>query len=196
MWAVMMAAMMTPATAPMIVAFATINRRRKERSAPYVATAIFLAGYLLAWTGFSALAAGAQILLQAGGLLDPMMTETSGAVAASLFLVAGLYQWTPLKDICLTRCRSTEGFILSQWRDGPVGAVVMGFRHGLFCIGCCAALMALLFAVSVMDLAWMAALTALVMVEKLLPHPHIWRRLIGTGLVTAAAATAVCYFVA
>jgi predicted metal-binding membrane protein len=186
MWSVMMIAMMTPAIAPMVTAFATINRRRRDRGAAFVRTPIFVAGYLLAWTGFSALASGLQIALHTVDLLDPMMAQTSPLVAAGLLAVAGLYQLSPFKDVCLSRCRSTEGFILSEWRDGPAGAVVMGLRHGLFCIGCCAPLMLLLFAGSVMDLRWVAGLTIVVMIEKLLPRPDISRRLIG-GLLLAAA---------
>ena len=191
MWSVMMIAMMAPAVGPMTVAFAAINRRRRERAAPYIATSIFVAGYLLAWAGFSILATAMQIALHATGWLDAMMKQTSGPVAAGLFLIAGLYQWSSLKNICLTRCRSTQGFILSEWREGAIGALVMGCRHGLFCIGCCAPLMMLLFAVSVMDLRWVAGLTAIVLVEKLLPYPDFWRRLVGSGLIGTAVVIAI-----
>lgn len=183
MWLVMMVAMMATATAPMVEAFATINRRRRERQAPHVATAVFVGGYLLAWLGFSILATLAQLALHGQGLLDPMMEQTSGLLAGALFVAAGLYQLSPLKEVCLTRCRSTHAFILSEWREGPAGAVVMGLRHGWFCIGCCGALMMLLFAVSVMDIRWVAALTVMVSAEKLLPWPDLWRRGIGAGLI-------------
>ena len=132
-----------------------------------------------------------QIALHATGWLDAMMKQTSGPVAAGLFVIAGLYQWSSLKNICLTRCRSTQGFILSEWREGAIGALVMGCRHGLFCIGCCAPLMMLLFAVSVMDLRWVAGLTAIVLVEKLLPYPDFWRRLVGSGLIGTAVVIAI-----
>lgn len=191
MWLVMMVAMMTPGVGPMTTAFATINRRRRARSQAYVATAVFVAGYLLAWAAFSALATVAQIGMHTTGLLDPMMMQTSHALAAGLFLLAGLYQLSALKEACLTRCRSTDGFILTEWRDGTAGALTMGWRHGHFCIGCCAALMLLLFAVSVMDLVWVALLTVLVMIEKLLPRPELWRRLIGAGLLLAAVVLAI-----
>ena len=117
-----------------------------------------------------------------------MMQSTSLSWSGVLFLAAGLYQFSPLKARCLTYCRSTEGFILSEWRDGNLGAVVMGLRHGLFCMGCCAGLMLLLFAVAVMDLRWVAALTALVTAEKLLPAPAFWRVAIGIGLLAAGLA--------
>lgn len=190
MWSAMMAAMMVPGASPMIAAFATINRRRRERSAAYVPTAVFLAGYVLAWAGFSVLATVLQWLLQKAGLLTTMMQSASAAWSAAILLAAGLYQFSPLKERCLAYCRSPDGFILSEWRDGTLGALVMGLRHGLFCMGCCAALMLLLFAVAVMDLRWVAALTALVTAEKLLPRPDLWRRAIGIGLLAAALAAA------
>lgn len=188
MWSAMMAAMMVPGASPMITAFATINRRRRERSAPYVPTAVFLLGYLIAWAGFSILATALQWLLQMTGLLTTMMQSTSYYWSAALFFAAGLYQFSPLKERCLTYCRSPDGFILSEWRDGSLGAVVMGLRHGLFCMGCCAGLMLLLFAVAVMDLRWVAALTALVTAEKLLPKPAFWRIAIGVSLLAASLA--------
>jgi len=191
MWSAMMAAMMVPGSAPMITAFATINRRRRERQAPYVPTAVFLAGYLVVWTGFSALATAAQYLLQKAELVTTMMQSASDAFSAALFLAAGLYQFSPLKERCLAYCRSPDGFILSEWRDGALGAAIMGFRHGLFCLGCCAALMVLLFAVAVMDLRWVAALTVLVTAEKLLPRAAFWRRAIGIALLAGAAGFAL-----
>jgi predicted metal-binding membrane protein len=186
MWSAMMAAMMVPGAAPMIAAFATINRRRREREAPYVSTAVFLAGYLVVWCGFSLIATGLQYLLQKAELLTTMMQSASCAFSAALFFAAGLYQFSPLKERCLAYCRSPDGFILSEWRDGALGAAVMGFRHGLFCIGCCAGLMVLLFAVAVMDLRWVAALTVLVTAEKLLPGPKFWRVAIGAALIAAS----------
>jgi predicted metal-binding membrane protein len=187
MWAVMMAAMMVPGSAPMVGAFATINRRRRARGAPYVPTAVFLAGYLAVWTGASLAATALQWLLQALGLVTTMMEAGSRWFSAALFAAAGLYQFSPLKERCLALCRSPDGFILSEWRDGALGAAVMGLRHGLFCLGCCAALMALLFAVAVMDLVWVAALAALVTAEKLLPGARLLRVAIGAGLLLAGA---------
>jgi predicted metal-binding membrane protein len=189
MWSAMMAAMMVPGASPMLAAFASINRRRRDRRAPYVPTAVFLLGYVVCWTGFSILATVLQWLLQMIGLLTTMMQSASRHWSAALFLAAGLYQFSPLKDRCLTYCRSPDGFILSEWRDGNLGAVVMGLRHGFFCVGCCAGLMSLLFAVAVMDLRWVAGLTGLVTAEKLLPRPGFWRVAIGIGLLTASCLT-------
>lgn len=191
MWSAMMAAMMLPGASPMVMAFATINRRRRERSVPHVPTAVFLLGYLIAWTAFSILATALQWLLQMTGLLTTMMQSASYYWSAALFFAAGLYQFSPLKERCLTYCRSPDGFILSEWRDGNFGAVIMGLRHGAFCMGCCAGLMLLLFAVAVMDLRWVAALTALVTAEKLLPGPHFWRGAIGVSLLAASVACGI-----
>ena len=191
MWAAMMAAMMVPGTAPMVAAFAAINRRRRARGAPHVPTALFLAGYLVVWTGFSILATALQWLLQKLGLITTMAESASHALSAALFVAAGLYQFSPLKERCLAYCRSPDGFILSEWRDGALGAAVMGLRHGLFCLGCCAALMALLFAVAVMDLRWVAALAILVTAEKLLPGARYWRIGIGLALIAAGLAFAL-----
>ncbi len=196
MWAAMMAAMMLPGAFPMIGAFAAINRRRRERQAPYVPTALFLSGYLALWAGFSVLATALQWLLEETGLVTTMMESASYYLSAALFLAAGLYQFSALKERCLALCRSPDGFILSEWRDGALGAAIMGLRHGLFCLGCCAALMLLLFAVAVMDLRWVAALTILVAAEKILPAAKIWRYGIGAGLLAAAAAFAIAAFAA
>lgn len=185
MWSAMMAAMMVPGASPMVSAFATINRRRRQRSAPYVPTAVFLLGYLIVWAVFSIVATALQWVLQSTGLLTTMMQSTSHYWSAALFLAAGLYQFSPLKERCLAYCRTPDSFVLSEWRDGALGAVVMGLRHGQFCLGCCAVLMVLLFAVAVMDLRWVAALTTLVTAEKLLPGAKFWRIAIGIGLLTA-----------
>ena len=191
MWIVMMAVMMLPSTYPMILAFATINRRRRERAAPWVATGVFILGYLLAWSGYSLVATAAHWGLERFGLVNVEMESASRTFSGILFVAAGIYQWTPLKDACLTRCRSTEGFILSEWRDGALGAVVMGLRHGQFCVGCCAGLMLLLFAVAMMDWRWVLALSLLVAAEKLLPHPARWRGGIGVVLILAGMAMLV-----
>ena len=184
MWTAMMVAMMVPGIFPMVTAFAAINRRRRERDAPYVPTAVFLAGYLIVWAAFSILATSLQWLLQRIGLVTTMMQSASYYLSAALFVTAGLYQFSPFKEMCLAYCRSPQAFVLTEWRDGPAGAVIMGLRHGVFCMGCCAALMVLLFAVAVMDLRWVAALTVLVSTEKLLPGARYLR--IGIGVVLLA----------
>jgi predicted metal-binding membrane protein len=191
MWSAMMAAMMLPGSAAMVGAFAAINRSRRERGAAYVPTAIFIAGYLAVWALFSGLAVLLQWALQMSGLLTTLMQSASLWLSAALFLTAGLYQFSPLKERCLALCRSPDGFILSEWRDGAPGAFIMGVRHGLFCLGCCAALMLLLFAVAVMDLRWVAMLTVLVTAEKLLPGARYWRAGIGIALIAAGGGFAL-----
>ena len=186
MWAVMMVAMMVPGASPMVAVFAAINRRRRAEGDPFVRTSVFLLGYLGAWSLFSLVATGLHWVLDATRLLTPMMESASPALSATLFAAAGLYQWTPIKDVCLKHCRTPIGFVLSEWRDGTAGAIVMGLRHGLFCTGCCFAIMGLLFAVTVMDLRWVAAVAILVTVEKLLPWPRFWRHFIGAIFLAAA----------
>jgi predicted metal-binding membrane protein len=184
MWAVMMVAMMLPSATPMILLVASVQRRRRERGSPSAPPAIFVAGYLLVWTGFSAAAALAQTGLHQAALLSPAMATTSPVLGGLLLVTAGLYQWLPAKAACLGRCRSPLGFLGSEWREGAVGALVMGVRHGVFCVGCCWALMTLLFVAGVMNLAWIAAIGGLVLLEKVAPAgPWIGR--VG-GLALAA----------
>jgi predicted metal-binding membrane protein len=167
MWSEMMIAMMLPSAAPMILTFAMINRKRHEQERPFVPTGIFVAGYIAAWTGFSAAAAVTQWILHGKALLSPMMVSASPWFAAALLISAGLFQWTSWKSACLTQCRSPLGFLMTEWREGIQGAFAMGFRHGLFCTGCCWILMALLFVAGVMNLWWIAIISALVLIEKL-----------------------------
>ena len=191
MWVVMMVAMMVPGASPMIAVFAAINRRRREEGGPCVRTVVFLLGYLIVWSIFSLAAAVVHLILERTGLLTPMMASASTTLSAVLFAAAGLYQWTPLKDVCLRHCRTPIEFVLTEWRDGAAGAIAMGFRHGLFCVGCCAAIMGLLFAVAIMDLRWVATITVLVTLEKLLPRPYHWRYLIGAIFMGAACVVAM-----
>ena len=169
MWAVMMVAMMVPSAAPMILLFATVNRRRQAQDRPYVPTGVFLLGYLLVWTGFSAVATLAQWGLHTAALLSAMMVSTSPVLGGILLLAAGVFQWTPLKYACLRHCRSPMGFILHEWREGSAGALLMGLKHGSFCVGCCWSLMALLFVAGVMNLLWVAAISGFVLLEKVAP---------------------------
>jgi predicted metal-binding membrane protein len=185
MWAVMMVAMMVPTATGMILAFATINRRRRAQGQPYVGTAVFLGGYVMVWAGFSVLATLAQWGLHAAALLSPMMVSTSPVLGGALLLSAGVFQWTPLKHVCLKQCRSPLGFLMTDWREGPRGALIMGLRHGIYCTGCCGFLMALLFVLGVMNLLWVATMTLLVLVEKVVPRGEIVGRAAGGMLVIA-----------
>jgi predicted metal-binding membrane protein len=169
MWSVMMIAMMLPTALPMVLTFAAVSRNRRQLGRPAVPVAIFVFGYVIVWCAFSGFAAGAQWLLYRRALLSASMASSSTMLAGTLLLAAGVFQFTPLKRACLTRCRSTFEFIMTRWREGRAGALRMGVEHGAFCAGCCWALMVLLFVVGVMNLFWVAALTLLVCVEKLLP---------------------------
>jgi predicted metal-binding membrane protein len=185
MWAVMMIAMMIPTAAPMILVFAAVDRRRRSGpQATAATTPAFVAGYLAVWTGFSAAAAAAQWGLQAAALLSEDAMTVTPAVGAGLVAAAGLYQLTPLKRACLARCRSPLGFLLSEWRDGRRGALAMGLRHGVVCLGCCWVLMALLFVGGVMNLAWVAVLALFVLVEKVAPGGRVIS--VGSGLLLLA----------
>src|SRR5437762_1815279 len=183
MWAEMMVAMMTPSAAPMILTFAMVNRKRREQERPFVPTGIFLLGYLVVWTGFSALAALAQWILHARALLSPMMVSTSPLLGGALLIVAGVFQWTPLKNACLTHCRSPLSFLMADWREGKTGAFIMGLKHGAYCAGCCWFLMALLFVAGVMNMWWVAIISVLVLLEKAAPKGPWLGRLVGILLV-------------
>ncbi|HEU5323009.1 MAG TPA: DUF2182 domain-containing protein [Methylomirabilota bacterium] len=187
MWAVMMTAMMLPAASPMILTFAAMNRTPPGAAAPpHVGTGLFVLGYLAVWGAFSLAAAGGQWALQAAALLSADTLRAAPLAGASLLAAAGLYQLTPLKDACLARCRTPLGFLLAEWRPGAAGALVMGLRHGLFCLGCCWVLMALLFVGGVMNLAWVAALMAFVLLEKLVPAGRVVSRASGVALLAWA----------
>ena len=189
MWVVMMVAMMVPAASPVILLFAEINRRRNEQQDTFVATGQFLLGYLTAWTCFSFLATLAQWGLLTAALVSPMMESTSKVLGGSLLLTAGLFQFSRLKYACLAHCRSPIGFLATEWRHGPWGAFRMGLKHGGFCLGCCWALMGLLFAFGVMNLLWVAAISAFVLFEKVSSAGQLFSRLSGLLFVGWAAWT-------
>jgi predicted metal-binding membrane protein len=167
MWAVMMLAMMLPSAAPIILVVLAAYRRRGAGS-PALAAA-FAAGYVLAWTGFSVLAALTQLLLHRAAMLSQDMASNSAVFAGAILIGAGVYQWLPIKGACLAHCRSPLTFLTREWREGIAGALKMGLSHGFYCVGCCWALMALLFAAGVMNLLWVAAIAIFVLLEKLAP---------------------------
>ncbi len=187
MWWVMMTAMMLPGAAPVILTFATVNRRKRARGQPFVPTALFAAGYLLAWGAFSLAATLAQWGLDRGALLSPVMKIPDAAWGGALFLAAGLYQVTPLKGACLHQCRTPLAFVLNHWREGRWGALNTGIAHGIDCLGCCWVLMLLLFAGGVMNLAWQAAIAAFVLAEKAVPGGR-WVGRAGGALMIAFGA--------
>ena len=179
MWWVMMVAMMLPSATPMLLLFARVNRTQKVRDRPYVATGFFAAGYLMAWGGFSLLAAGLQWGLERLDFLGPMMTATNYWLGGTILLAAGLWQLTPLKGVCLRHCRSPLSFLAQQWRPGRLGAFRMGLEHGAYCLGCCWFLMGLLLFGGIMNLFWIAGLALFVLLEKTVPMGHWFGRIAG-----------------
>jgi predicted metal-binding membrane protein len=184
MWAVMMTGMMLPSAAPLVLLYGVAARR----SSPHTAarrTYALAAGYLAAWTAFSLGATALQRALASWLLLSPMMEAASSRVSAALLLVAGIYQWTPLKHACLRTCQSPVGFLIGRWRNGGFGAVRMGLEHGAYCVGCCWALMLLLFAGGVMNVGVIVALTAFVAFEKLVPLGRLGAPISGALMIAA-----------
>lgn len=172
MWGAMMVAMMTPSAAPAVLLYGRVRAQAEKqgRGAGLAPASAFVTGYLVVWLAFSVAAAALQWTLERGGLVSPLsMGSQSQWLSAAVLIATGLYQLTPLKNVCLTQCRSPTGFLTRHWRPGVAGAIRLGVLHGAYCVGCCWVLMGLLFVGGVMNLAWIAALTVLVMAEKLLP---------------------------
>jgi predicted metal-binding membrane protein len=171
MWWVMMIAMMVPSAAPMILLYAAIARRQQEKGSDVLLpTGVFASGYVAVWGFFSVIAAALQWGFEAAGILSPMMMSSSSLLfAAAILVAAGLYQLTPAKQACLRHCRGPIQFLMGHWRPGRWGAFCMGAEHGAYCLGCCWALMALLFFGGVMNLYWIAGLAVIVLLEKTIP---------------------------
>jgi predicted metal-binding membrane protein len=187
MWAVMMVGMMGPSAAPMVLMYARVGRHGNAQGRPYAATGWFAAGYLLAWGGFSLAATFLQWLIERAALLDSRMTIASSVPGAIVLIAAGVYQWTPLKDVCLLQCQSPLGFLMRRggFRNDPRGCLLLGLRHGAYCVGCCWVLMALLFVFGVMNVLWIALLALLVLFEKLTPVGRWIARAAGIACVAA-----------
>lgn len=183
MWLVMMAAMMLPSAAPMVLLYARVARTRSPEGNPANGIVTFVLGYAAVWGGFSVGAVVLQFWLEKLALLSSTLELTSLILAALVLIATGAYQWTPWKHTCLRRCRSPLDFILTHWRSGADGAFVMGVRHGLYCVGCCGPIMLLLFVGGIMNLYWVGLLTALVLAEKLLPGGRWLCRLAGAALI-------------
>jgi hypothetical protein len=182
---VMMAAMMFPSISPMVLTFAFIQRRRAARGAleRHVSRWTFIAGYLVTWTAAGLLAYALFVALRS--LSIPAFSWHRGGpyLAGGVLLAAAAYQLTPAKDACLRRCRGPLDFLMTQWREGPWGALRMGVVHGAWCVGCCWGLMAALFALGLMSLTWMIVVAGLIAIEKLLPSKLLANRLVATTLV-------------
>jgi len=189
MWVVMMIGMMTPSAAPMILLYARVGRQARADGKPFASTFWFAGGYLLAWSGFGLAASLAQLALADMALITPMLAAANHIFAGLVLAAAGIYQWTPLKDSCLSQCQTPFAFLQRHggFRRDPAGSLKLGLRHGFACIGCCWALMMLLFVGGVMNLLWIAALSLLVLLEKLMPFGRFMPRFVGLVLVTAGA---------
>jgi predicted metal-binding membrane protein len=190
MWVIMMVAMMLPSAAPLVLLYASVARQAERQGKFSNATAsisAFAAGYLVLWSLFSALAVAAQWGLERSGAMSLMMGLRAPVAAGAVLAAAGLYQLSPLKAKCLAHCRSPAWFLTAHWRPGASGAWRMGLIHGLYCVGCCAALMGLLFVGGLMNLVWIAGLSALVLVEKLMPHGERLRAPLGVLLLATGA---------
>jgi predicted metal-binding membrane protein len=182
MWAVMMTGMMLPSAAPLLLLYGAAARRSSPQAAAGRTYAL-AAGYVAAWTAFSLGATALQRALASLLLLSPMMEAASRRVSAALLLIAGVYQWTPLKDVCLRTCQSPVGFLIGRWRSGGAGAFRMGLEHGSYCVGCCWALMLLLFAGGVMNILVIGVVTAFVAFEKLVPLGRLGARISGVLMI-------------
>jgi predicted metal-binding membrane protein len=187
MWSVMMVAMMLPSATPIVLLYARVGRMAAVDGEPFAPTGWFAAGYLLVWFGFAFAATSAQWGLERAALLTPMMESASNAVGGILLIMAGLYQWSPLKDTCLAQCQAPLLFIqrYGGFRRNVLGALEIGVRHGAYCVGCCWALMTLLFVGGVMNVLWIAAIAALVLVEKVVVGGRLVSRAAGAGLIIA-----------
>ena len=183
MWSIMMVAMMLPTALPAVAIFDNLAQRRAvQTGAAAVSTSLYVVGYVAAWTAYSLVAAGGQIALSRAALLTPMLESASLVLSAVILLTAGAFQFSALKDACLSKCRTPFAFFLAEWRDGAAGALRVGFKHGSYCVGCCWAVMAVMFVLGAMNLAWMAALTLFMLGEKVAPAR--WRvREISGGLL-------------
>lgn len=185
MWAVMMIAMMLPSAMPMILLQAAVARKAAEGQSFALSLGVFIAGYAVVWTLFSIVATFIQAFLERLALLSPMMVGNSALLGAGILIAAGVYQMTPVKDVCLRQCQTPFAFVATHWRPGLGGAFRMGLHHGLFCVGCCWVLMALLFVGGVMNLLWVAAIAFFVLVEKIAPWGVAAGRLGGVCLIVA-----------
>jgi len=189
MWAVMMIGMMTPSVAPMVLLYAGVGRKARAGGRPIASTAWFFTGYLLVWVAFSVAATGAQWLLASLGLLSPMMATNSTILGGLVLIAAGLYQWAPLKGVCLRQCQAPIAFLASHggFRSDPPGALRFGIDHGAYCLGCCWALMALLFVGGVMNVLWIAGIAILILMEKTVPTGQLIPRISGALMAAIGA---------
>ena len=182
-WVAMMIAMMFPTAAPMIVMFATVAAGKQQRAQPFVPTWVFVSAYLTVWVGFGVVAYAAATVLSLLAMQSTWLMGNAPRLGGAVLLVGGVYQLSPLKSLCLTKCRTPLSFLLTSWRDGYGGAYVMGLKHGAYCLGCCWLLFAILFPLGVMNIAAMVGLTLLIFAEKSLASGSTIANIAGVALV-------------
>lgn len=183
MWFVMMIAMMIPSVAPLILIFSMVNRKSKQTANPFVPSHYLLAGYLIIWAIFSLLATVLQWLFQNLNWLNPDMVVTNKTVGGIILILAGVFQFTPLKRQCLKYCQTPVSFIHTHWKEGRAGALQMGIKNGMYCLGCCWVLMLLLFVSGIMNLLWIVLISLFVLIEKLFPRFKLVSWLAGAALI-------------
>jgi predicted metal-binding membrane protein len=193
MWTVMMVAMMLPGAAPMIMTYTRVYQRRNTVRRAVAPTGLFMLGYLAVWTIFGLVAALAQWTLHQTALLTSAMGHVEPLFGGALLVLAGLFQFSRLKQACLSRCQSPLTFLMTEWRDGAFGAFAMGARHGAFCTGCCWALMLLMFVGGVMSLVWMGGLALYFLAEKVAPWPRAFSQVTGSFLVAGGLLVGATY---
>ena len=186
-WVAMMVAMMFPTAAPMILTFHRVQAGKRERGDPFVSTWIFVAAYLLVWALAGIAAYLGALIAEAVAARLALSPAAAARIGGVTLIAAGIYQLTPLKELCLAKCRSPIGFIMTEWRDGTAGAVRMGLRHGGYCLGCCWLLFVLLFPLGLMNIAAMAAITLLIFAEKTLPWSRAAARITAGAIVAYGA---------
>jgi predicted metal-binding membrane protein len=189
MWAIMMVGMMTPSATPVVLLYARVVRHRSADPKPLAPTGAFFLGYLTVWAAFSVGATALQWSLEQLSLLSPMLVSISPLLSSLCLIAAGVYQWLPSKRVCLRQCRTPVDWLSRRWRAGITGAYRMGLEHGRYCLGCCWALMLLLFVGGVMNLLWVAAIAALILVEKLTAFGRLVGQLGGAALIAAGIIT-------
>jgi predicted metal-binding membrane protein len=182
-WVAMMVAMMFPTAAPMVLTFARVQQSKRQRGKPYVPTWVFVSSYLGIWTVFGVLAFVAALAATELADRSPWVMDNAARIGGVVLVLAGLYQLSPLKNTCLSKCRAPMAFVLSSWRSGYGGALRMGFEHGLYCLGCCWLLFVIVFPLGMMNLAVLAGLALLIFAEKSLPFGNRARQVAATALI-------------
>ncbi len=187
MWSVMMIAMMLPSAIPMILVFSSVNQKRNREGRQFVPTWIFLGGYLLIWSAFGIFAAFIQLLLQNAMILSDELKLLNPYISGAVLVAAGIYQFVHVKNVCLSNCQSPLSFTMNNWRDGVKGAIIMGIQHGLYCLGCCWVLMAILFVGGIMNLWLILAIASFILLEKIVPYRKLVSRAGGALLILSGS---------